>query len=93
MCQREVDPKEPPAIEETNKVEVDTTNGCLPGYTNLGLGCYLFSNRPGSAEDGKETCRRTGGYLVEVDTKKEWEVLGDEWEKVKKAGKKCSMDH
>ena len=94
LCQREVNPKEHPAREEiTEEVKVEMTNGCLPGYTNLDSGCYMFSNQPGTAQDGQEMCRKTGGYLVEVDSKNEWEVLGEEWEKVKKAAKKCSTDH
>ena len=96
MCQREVDPNQvaTEALESSPAdLVVESSNGCLPGYTNLGTGCYMFSNQPGTADEGKETCRRTGGYLVEVNNKEEWDVLGKEWELVKKRAESCPTDH
>ena len=96
MCQREVDPNQvaTKALESSPEDPVvESANGCLPGYTNLGTGCYMFSNQPGTADEGKETCRRTGGYLVEVNNKEEWDVLGKEWELVKKRAESCPTDH
>ena len=91
LCQREVDPNELPALKKTTaeKVEMETINGCLPGYTRLGSGCYMFSNQRGTAEEGKEICRRAGGYLVEVETKEEWELLGEEWKRLMKMANGC----
>ena len=88
LCQREVDPQDP-QNPPTEAVEEVGSTGCLPGYTALGSGCYIFSEQPGTMEEGREVCRRAGGYLVEVDSKEEWKLLEEEWRRVKEAARAC----
>ena len=48
---------------------------CNPPWTSLDTGCYLFQDRNSSWYESKRECKKSGGYLVEVDSQEEQEAL------------------
>ena len=48
---------------------------CRDPWSQLSTGCYLFQQRNSTWYEAKQTCKQSGGHLVEIENWEEWDSL------------------
>ena len=48
---------------------------CRDPWTQLSTGCYLFQPRNSTWYEAKQTCKQSGGHLVEIESSEEVDAL------------------
>merc|ERR1719385_9325 len=66
------------SVPEVAKTAAAAMASCSPPWKSLDTGCYLFQEWNSTWYNARGECQQSGGYLVEIDSRDEYQAILDE---------------